>query len=1002
MHDNHSRIHHPIDKSLFAAFVAATLCASCSSDGQRAACIHTCEFGETVCSGDGYAICETDSDGCRLWSSPHTCPIGTICREDRCQAIEPDPIDPPPTPDDFVCIPNAKRCNADKTAVETCVADGQNVHWNPAPCGKGWQCVDETTPAKALVYCEEIPNLRPEICNPQCIMPSAKCDDKSIVKCTLDENACPVWSSPEPCPDGQECRDNACQPVACDDLCTLEQMKCIDKSVVKCTQAKSGCFDWATPEPCPDGQECRDNACRSIETDVTPWSIVVLPDTQNYTRHEAFTTDTIYHRQMKWIVEKRGTDIIPNLKMVVHMGDITDENSDVQWSIAKDAHEILRKEGIPFTLVTGNHDYKIGKNGAREYTKFPIYFPIDDLKSIKGFGDLYRDTNNYYTFTAANRDYLVLNLEFYPRQDVLCWANDVLRRPENQNKKVIITTHSNINSEANYTAHAKLQDVPNGAAGAEIWHNLTARHSNIAMVLSGHIGGSARRTDKGNAQNSVAQILTNYQYELPCSESTNDACNAHCRHMPNSGNGWLRVLTFYPAENKVKARTYSVLSGNATTFSEQGVDAFYCSERYTADKSHHWYSSDPANDAHQFEMAFDFTPHAYQYDDEGYLGFVRRDISETAPGNVIQSQIAANDSGTTVTVWESSPVELNVNSSSIYARILSPGGCERRSMPQQHIDVAQQTLGDPDVVVDDDGNFVVAWVEYDQNHISQIRLRGFDANGNERFASLYADRDVSSDQSEPNLAIANDGSFAITWLEQSPNATTKSLEVRSFASNGSPLTPAIDIDTQSTNGTLSSPDIAIDKFHDIALSWKETQNSSQRLRYTIVDQTIEKTIVAPQTLAEGGQLSPASISCSPEGSLFMATWSTKTSSDSSDIFARTFNATRSISAPFAVSSVNTKNEYPHICMTSHDSGVFTWYDAKTQDIMMRRYKSGAMTKYDESRINQPSNTQRNGYKGTSFPTDIACTPTGNHAFITWLDDNDNDDISHAYGYGFAI
>lgn len=346
------------------------------------------------------------------------------------------------------------------------------------------------------------------------------------------------------------------------------------------------------------------------------------------------------------------------------------------------------------------------------------------------------------------------------------------------------------------------------------------------MVLSGHIGGSARRTDKGNAQNSVAQILTNYQYELPCSESTNDACNAHCRHMPNSGNGWLRVLTFYPAENKVKARTYSVLSGNTTTFSEQGADAFYCSERYTADKSHHWYSSDPANDAHQFEMAFDFTPHAYQYDDEGYLGFVRRDISETAPGNVIQSQIAANDSGTTVTVWESSPVEPNANSSSIYARILSPGGCERRSMPQQYIDVAQQTLGDPDVVVDDDGNFVVAWVEYDQNHKSQIRLRGFDANGNERFASLYADRDVSSDQSEPNLAIANDGSFAITWLEQSPNATTKSLEVRSFASNGSPLTPAIDIDTQSTNGTLSSPDIAIDKFHDIALSWKETQNSS--------------------------------------------------------------------------------------------------------------------------------------------------------------------------------
>ena len=58
------------------------------------------------------------------------------------------------------------------------------------------------------------------------------------------------------------------------------------------------------------------------------------------------------------------------------------------------------------------------------------------------------------------------------------------------------------------------------------------------MVLCGHLS-VGRRVAKGDQGNAVHEILANYQ------------------GLANGGNGWLRLMRFVPAANKIEVSTHS-------------------------------------------------------------------------------------------------------------------------------------------------------------------------------------------------------------------------------------------------------------------------------------------------------------------------------------------------------------------------------------------------------------------------------------------------------------
>jgi hypothetical protein len=269
------------------------------------------------------------------------------------------------------------------------------------------------------------------------------------------------------------------------------------------------------------------------------FTVVVLPDTQFYSR----SYPEIFRSQTQWIADNAAA---LRIKMVVGVGDVVQNGeSDTQYHHAHAAVSILDRARIPYVLPVGNHDYMYSKPASRDARKFNQYFGPARYSGYTWYRGGYpagSNENFYATLDFDGRRYLVLALEFSPRAAALEWASQVLAA--NRDREVIVTTHSHVNVDDTLVgrcdyASANDMGLANDNDGDEVWQNFLSRHPNIVLTLSGHVHGVGRRSQFGVNGNLVNQVLSNYQHET------------------RGGNGYLRILTFRPSQNRIEVRTYS-------------------------------------------------------------------------------------------------------------------------------------------------------------------------------------------------------------------------------------------------------------------------------------------------------------------------------------------------------------------------------------------------------------------------------------------------------------
>jgi len=123
-------------------------------------------------------------------------------------------------------------------------------------------------------------------------------------------------------------------------------------------------------------------------------------------------------------------------------GDCTDGNTPGEWQNFR--AWMTRLDGVvPYSLVLGNHD---GLGTAFNDTAlFNQYFPLANYSGLSGFGGVFESNkldNSYHYFGAGGLDWLVLALEFGPRDSVLAWANEVVTN--HPAHRVIVTTHAHV------------------------------------------------------------------------------------------------------------------------------------------------------------------------------------------------------------------------------------------------------------------------------------------------------------------------------------------------------------------------------------------------------------------------------------------------------------------------------------------------------------------------------------------------------------------------------
>jgi hypothetical protein len=277
-----------------------------------------------------------------------------------------------------------------------------------------------------------------------------------------------------------------------------------------------------------------------VETGREEFTLVLVPDTQRY----ALNNPAMFFSQTHWIKENKEA---LNIRFVIHLGDIVDDNSDREWRVADLAMGVL-DDHVPYLVVPGNHDYeKHPEQGWR--TKFSpkynaVFSPLRFREKPWYGGHMgITNDNNYCFFSAAGRDFMILGLEFGPSDEVLEWAGKLVNaHPE---KSIIVATHcymydddTRLGPGDDFSPH-KSQASYND--GEQMWEKFVRRHPNIFMVVSGHVkgDGAGRLSSKGDHGNVVHQMLSNYQM------------------LESGGDGWLRILKFMPGERKLVVRTYS-------------------------------------------------------------------------------------------------------------------------------------------------------------------------------------------------------------------------------------------------------------------------------------------------------------------------------------------------------------------------------------------------------------------------------------------------------------
>ncbi|MEW5851424.1 MAG: metallophosphoesterase [Myxococcota bacterium] len=285
---------------------------------------------------------------------------------------------------------------------------------------------------------------------------------------------------------------------------------------------------------------------------------VILPDTQLY----AQDFPQILTAQTLWIREHAAE---LGISLVLHEGDVTNHNVQEEWARASDALAIL--DGVvPYVLTAGNHDLGLDGLAADRTTQLETFFPVSRFLSttdeagnpfLGGVFEAGSIQNSYHLLSTGGMDWLVVALEFGPRDSVLRWAGELCQ--QHPQRQVILLTHSyldendrRVDAAVPYSPHFYgLHNTTGEAAndGEQMWRKLVRNHANIRFVFNGHhLGdGAGRLISRGIHGNVVVQLMANYQWRV------------------FGGEGYLRILTFLDGTPRVRVRTYSPWRGSYLT-----------------------------------------------------------------------------------------------------------------------------------------------------------------------------------------------------------------------------------------------------------------------------------------------------------------------------------------------------------------------------------------------------------------------------------------------------
>lgn len=300
------------------------------------------------------------------------------------------------------------------------------------------------------------------------------------------------------------------------------------------------------------------------------FTIAVLGDTQNYVDFGNDPDDadcqgmTAFTNIVSWIIANKTAE---KIQYVVTLGDITDQfgstsaGTEDQWIRAHDAYEPLKAAGVPFGVVPGNHDMKLaaGGNYPNDGTTFNVnvffnkYFsrPQFPLYNKEGFPVDTSNENHFDVVSTPAGEFLILYLRWHHMESeadpAITWAYNVMSRPENANRKVIVATHYAVSRRDTDPVDGKndwglmLYQTPGYSQPQKIYDRLK-QFPNFFLFLGGHAVGEFSRQDTYEGH-TVKSFTTDFS----------NSCGTGSTSYPE---GVIRTMKFSAANDLIELKSF--------------------------------------------------------------------------------------------------------------------------------------------------------------------------------------------------------------------------------------------------------------------------------------------------------------------------------------------------------------------------------------------------------------------------------------------------------------
>ncbi len=258
---------------------------------------------------------------------------------------------------------------------------------------------------------------------------------------------------------------------------------------------------------------------------------------------------------------------------------------------------------------------------------------------------------------------------------------------------------------------------------------------------------------------------------------------------------------------------------------------------------------------------------------------------------------AMDADGNFVVVWQSNFQD--GNGGGIFAQRYDSAGARRGEEFQVNTYNAHQSL--PSVAMDAGGNFVAAWTDWDQDgSLGGIFARRYDAAGDAQGVEFQANPTSAGSQAYPDVAMDADGDFVVAW--EGAGVSSIDIFAQRYNANGERQGPEVRVNS-TTAGSQYIPAVEMDADGDFVVVWEDRGGADGSYlgvfaqRFDAAGGT-QGTEFQVNSFTANSQGLPA-LAMDADGD-FVVTWNGAGTGDGDGVFARRFQGDGPVAGDFTV------------------------------------------------------------------------------------------------------